>query len=306
MKKTLLIAVTVICLIALTANSVAAFDELSIVGTNTAPVIDCKLDDCYVKVHDFYSPNEAEWYDASDAAHESVGECWATWDADCLYLYFKAAENDYSPSNGPTVSSNGSCVYLALLATLPVDTLPENDMYICQLAINRDENDELQWKYTGSVVEEFRDNSVDQLIYDACPFTFDVSADGTYTTYEIALPWNQLDRTGEVKFTEGHKFFFNYIVCISNDGTQTIAQYGQGLMNDIYDTGGNATLVAAPVVEAAPEPEPEPEVIEAAPEAEAAPVTVTTPAAQTGDLVILAAVSACAALAAFIGKKKQK
>lgn len=295
MKRNFLFFATLICLAALMTCSVFAFDELNFIGTNTAPVIDGVLDDCYTKVHDFYSPNASEWYDTSDTAHETVGECWATWDADNLYLWFKAAENDYTPVNGPTVSSNGSCLYLALLATPPVNDLPENDNYICQLAINRSEDDTLEWKYTGSVVEAYRDNSVDLAIYDSCPFEFDVVVGGDYTYYEIALPWTQLDRTGEIDFTEGHKFFFNYILCVFNDGTETIAQYGQGLMNDVYDMGGNATLVAAPVVET--EPETEAAAVETAQQTE-------TPAAQTGDLVLLS-VLAVAAAGAIISKKKK-
>jgi len=226
------------------------YDDIQLPGTKTAPAIDGKLDDCYVKIHDFYSPDEEEWYDASDAAHAGKGEAWATWDKDNFYTFFKVYEPEYFPQNagGEVPAASSSSMYLALLATKPVDDLPENDNYVLQVALNRSSDDTLEWKYTGSVPEEFRANSADLAMYDETPFTFEcINVDG-YTYYEIAMPWDQIDRTGDVPFGVGHEFTFNYIVTYYDDEEVSwpIVQYGQGLMNDIYDMGGIITMVAAP------------------------------------------------------------
>ncbi|MBQ3707483.1 MAG: discoidin domain-containing protein [Clostridia bacterium] len=253
MKK---ISLLVLCalLTALLAVAAYAYDDIQLPGTNTPPVIDAKLDDCYVKIHDFYSPNEDEWYDNADFGHDAKGEAWGTWDADNFYAFFKIAEEDYFPQNGEAdpPGSNYSSMYLSLLATLPVNDLPENDLYVMQCSFNRSIEDTKEWKYTGSVVEQYRDNSGAYAIYDTCPFDFEVMNDGTWTYYEVKMPWDQIDRTGQVSFTEGHQWFFNYIITWMNDSSYNTVQYGQGLMNDIYDMGGIVTLVAAPGGSAAP------------------------------------------------------
>ena len=231
-----------------TVGKAGDFDDIQLPGTNTAPVIDGKLDDCYVKIHDFYAPDEAMWYDNEDAAHEAKGEAWGTWDKDNFYAFFKVEEEDYFPQNGEAdpPGSNYSSMYLALLATPPVNDLPENDLYVMQCSFNRSIEDTKEWKYTGSVPEQFRDNSGAYAIYDTCPFDFEVVNDGVYTYYEVKMPWDQIDRTGEVDFSVGHKWFFNYIITFTTDSGHAIVQYGQGLMNDIYDMGGLVTLTAAP------------------------------------------------------------
>ncbi|MBR4204055.1 MAG: hypothetical protein IKQ92_01110 [Clostridia bacterium] len=253
MKKLSLIVLCVL-MTALLAVAVSAYDDIQLQGTNTPPVIDGKLDDCYVKIHDFYAPNEDEWYDNEDALHEGRGEAWGTWNAENFYALFKVSEEDYFPQNleGDPPGSTYSSMYLALLATLPVNDLPENDLYVMQCSYNRSIDETKEWKYTGSVVEQYRDNSGAYAVYDTCPFDFEVINDGQYTYYEVKMPWNQIDRTGEVSFTEGHKWFFNYIITFQADSGYKTLQYGQGLMNDIYDMGGIVTLVAAPGGSAAP------------------------------------------------------
>ena len=88
------ISLIVLCALmaVLLAAAAYAYDDIQLPGTNTPPVIDAKLDDCYVKIHDFYSPNEDEWYDNADFGHDAKGEAWGTWDADNFYAFFKIAE----------------------------------------------------------------------------------------------------------------------------------------------------------------------------------------------------------------------
>ena len=331
MKKIAVLLAVALMATMILSVSAFAYDDIQLVGTNKAPTIDGVLDDCYMKIHDFYAPNPDEWYDANDPDHLSQGEAWGTWDADNFYCFFKVKESSYEPGNyeGETPGSNYSSMYLALLATLPVDDLPEDDYYVMQCSLNRSADNTKEWKYTGSVVEEYRYNSADLGIYDSCPFDFETINDGTYTYYEIKMPWNQIDRTGNVKFEAGHKWFFNYIITWNNDGEFPIVQYGQGLMNDVYDMGGEVTLVpaveeetaapetaapetAAPAAEAAPAAAAPAET--AAPAAEAAPaaapVAAAAPAApaaaaQTGDAAAIAVLAAVAALgtAVVVGKK---
>ncbi|MBQ5356361.1 MAG: hypothetical protein IIU08_10875, partial [Clostridia bacterium] len=231
------------------AVGASAYDDIELTGTNTPPVIDGKLDDCYMKIHDFYEPKEEEWYDNEDFGHDAQGGAWGTWDKDNFYGYFKIAEEDYFPKNveheppGSTYSS----MYLALLATQPVNDDPEDPLYVMQCSFNRSIDDTKEWKYTGSVDERYRDNSGAYAKYETCPFDFEVIHEDGFTCYEVAMPWNQIDRTGKVKFTEGHKWTFNYIISwINESGGYNVVQYGQGLMNDIYDMGGIVTLAAAP------------------------------------------------------------
>ncbi len=302
MKKSFLYCIMIAVFILAFSANIYAYDQISLAGTNTPPTIDGKLDDCYTKLHDFYKPNESEWFDSSDSEHKAAGECHATWDSDNLYVFIRAAENDYTPANTPTVASSGSCMYLSLLANLPDNNAPTDPLYVCQLAVNRSEDDTLEWKYTGSVSEEFRDNSVDLIIYSECPFKFEVMTDGTNTYYEIALPWNQIDRIGDQKFEVGHKFFFNYIVTIFNDGESVIAQYGQGLMNDIYDMGGFVELTAAPVLETAP-----PETQAPVSDNSELPSSNTQNAAQTFDIAIFAMLTCVlTSSSAFIISKNKK
>jgi len=105
---------------------------------------------------------------------------------------------------------------------------------------------------------------------------------------------------------EGHKFTFNYIVVMD---PPIIVQYGQGLMNDIYDGGGITTLGAAPALpEPEPEPEPEPVDIPAVAETPAAPPAANPAAPKTGDgfeYIVLAIILAGAA-AATAKKAKAK
>ena len=260
MKKVLCLALLLLMVTGLAAVSSAAdpalatvgkkgdFDDIQLPGTNAPPAIDGKLDDCYVKIHDFYGPDEAMWYDNEDVLHEGKGEAWGTWDKDNFYAFFKVEEEDYFPQNGEAdpPGSTYSSMYLALLATPPVNDLPENDNYVMQCSFNRSIEDTKEWKYTGSVPEQYRDNSGAYAIYDTFPFEFEVVNDGVYTYYEVAMPWNQIDRTGNVDFSVGHEWFFNYIITFTTDSGHATVQYGQGLMNDIYDMGGIVTLTAAP------------------------------------------------------------
>lgn len=290
MKKKFLIILMAVFLAAIFLMPVSAWDNFTMPKANTAPVIDAKLDDSYVKLHDFYQT--AEFVDTSDLDHVGVGSTYITYDDNFLYVYIEAVHDTYAPENSPNVSSNGSCMYLAILSGLP-EVFDANSQI--QLAVNLSADGTQEWKYTGSVPEDARDNSVDKKIYPECPFDFLVARDDAKKTtyYEVALPWSQLDRTGKIEFTEGHVFTFNYIVTL--DPT-IIVQYGQGLMNDIYDGGAYVTLGAAPVVET------EAPVTEAAADAAAAE---TAPAVQTGDISAAFVLVTIIALAGIVLTKKK-
>lgn len=285
-----------VCLVAFLAvlflMPVSAWDNFTMPKTNTPPVIDAKIDDSYVKLHDFY--DSAEFVDTSDLDHLGVGSTYITYDDNFLYVYIEAVHDTYTPENSPVVSANGSCMYLAILSGLPEAFDVDSQI---QLAVNLSSDGTQEWKYTGSVPEDARDNSVDKAIYPECPFDFMVVRDDAKKTtyYEVALPWSQLDRTGKIEFTEGHVFTFNYIVVMD---PPVIVQYGQGLMNDIYDGGAYVTLGAAPVVETeAPATE--------APAAADSPAAEAAPAVQTGDVSALLVLSSLIALAGLaISKKK--
>ena len=157
---------------ALLSISLYAYDDVQLVGTDTPPTIDANLDDSYMKLHDFYGPDVTQWYDTNDTDHKAKGEAWATWDKDNFYCFFKIAEPGYAPENGAgeTPASTYFSMYLALLATEPVDNLPQDSYHVMQACINRSADDTLEWFYTGSVPEEFRDNSANYAIYPECPF----------------------------------------------------------------------------------------------------------------------------------------
>ena len=264
-----------------------AFDEFTIPKTNSPVTIDGKLDDCYFKLHNFY--DSEEFLDDRDSDKEGKGSAYVTWDDKNLYVYIEAVHDSYEPVNNPKVAADGSCMYLAILAGLPDDFNEDSQI---QLAINLSEEGTQDFKYTGSVPEDDRYDSVENIppakLFDYITVR-DESKKTTY--YEVALPWTQLDRTGTYKFTEGHKFTFDYIVVLD---PPIIVQYGQGLMNDIYDGGGILTLGAAP---AAAEPETEADTINTGtadsaapvvqPEIQAAQPPIQTSAAPTGDSLII-------------------
>ena len=335
MKKLAICLALIMVVSALASVSAFAWDYIDLTGTNTVPVIDGKLDDCYQKIHDFYQPNADEWPDSADPDHLAKGEAWATWDKDNFYSFFKIYEPDYEPQNGSEErpAASYSSMYVAYLATEPGDDdLPQDPYHVLQFCFNRSLDNTLEWFYTGSVPEEFRDNSGEHNIWpDMPPIKFDCINDGTYTYYESAIPWSEIDRTGQQKFEVGHKMTFNYIITWYNadEGNYPYVQYGQGLINDIYDCGGIITLqpaieeetaapetaapeTAAPAAEAAPAAAAPAET--AAPAAEAAPaaapVAAAAPAApaaaaQTGDVAAIAVLAAVAALgtAVVVSKK---
>jgi hypothetical protein len=290
MKKKLFTVLLTVFLAAMFVLPVSAWDNFTMPKTNTAPVIDGKLDDCYVKLHDFYQT--AEFLDNMDTAHAGAGCTYVTYDDASLYVYIEAVHDNYSPVNDPKVSSNGSCMYLAILSGLPDAFNADSQI---QLAINLSADGKQEWKYTGSVPENARDNSVDMAIYKECPFKFMVVRDNAKKTtyYEIGLPWTQLDRTGTIDFKEGHVFTFDYIVTLDPG---VIVQYGQGLMNDIYDGGAYITLGAAPVAET------EAPVTAAAAGTDAADGAA---AAQTSDLTAVFVLASIIALAGITAARKK-
>jgi Domain of unknown function (DUF1083). len=290
MKKALTALLFSLLIIAIIPVNIFAFDNYTIPKTTTAPAIDGKADSCYMKLNSFY--DTAEYLTNYDANQDGKGSVYLCYDDTNLYVYIEAIHDTYSPLNDPYVSSNGSCMYLAILAGLP-DAFNENSQI--QLAINLSEDGTQEWKFTGSVPADTKDNSVDKIYSDTAPFQYITVRDEKVTTtyYEVALPWKVLDRTGTIDFTEGHVFTFDFIVT-ENPGT--IVQYGQGLMNDIYDGGSYITLGAAPVVETAA-----PETV-----AEAAVVDTTTTAVQTGTADMqIAAICIAAALAGLVLVKKK-
>ncbi|MCL1792980.1 MAG: hypothetical protein FWG34_03835 [Oscillospiraceae bacterium] len=300
MKK--IAAILALCMMALIlCVPVSAFDEFTIPKTNTPPVIDGKLDDCYFKLHDFYATEE--FLEDRDSDKEGKGSTYLTWDDANLYVFIEAIHDSYEPVNNPKVAADGSCMYLAILAGLPDDF--DEDSQI-QLAINFSEDGTQEFKYTGSVPEDDRYDSVENVspvkLFDYITIR-DEAKKTTY--YEVALPWTQLDRTGTYKFVEGHKFTFDYIVVLD---PPIIVQYGQGLMNDIYDGGGFVTLGAAPAApEPEPEPEPEPAPAEEAPAAAAPEPQTEAPAAaaQTGDNTAMYFVLAAMAVLFAASKKRR-
>ncbi|MCL2518208.1 MAG: hypothetical protein FWF15_06550 [Oscillospiraceae bacterium] len=287
MKKIAYILLTAFVLTWIFCIPSLAFDEFTVQKTNTPPVIDGKLDDCYVKLHDFYDTDQ--FPTDSDSNKEGKGATYITWDDNNLYVYIEAYHNNYEPVNNPKVAASGSCMYLAILAGLP-EAFDEDSQI--QLAINLSDEGKQEYKYTASVPEKDRYDSVEDISPTKLIDYITVRDESKKITYyEIALPWNQLDRTGTYKFVEGHKFTFNYIVVMD---PPIIVQYGQGLMNDIYDGGGILTLGAAPAVIV--------EEVEEAAEPEAA-VTLPAPAPvpQTGDnsafmVIVLAIIFASAIL----------
>lgn len=290
MKKKWLLILCVIFLALIFVMPVSAWDNFTMPKTNTPPVIDGIMDDCYVKLHNFYDTDQ--FVDTSDLDHVGKGSTYITYDDKFLYVYIEAIHDTYAPENSPVVSASGSCMYLAILSGLPEAFNVDSQI---QLAVNLSADGTQEWKYTGSVPEYDRDNSVDKAIFSECPFDFKVVRDDAkkITYYEVGLPWSQLDRTGEIEFKEGHVFTFNYIVVMD---PPIIVQYGQGLMNDIYDGGGYITLGAAPIVETE------------APETEAAaetPVAQTAPAAQTADISAVFVLSAVLSMAGIVFFKKK-
>jgi len=302
MKK-LALAMTACIMVLVLCVPVLAFDEFTVPKTNTPPAIDGKLDDCYFKLHDFYATDQ--FLDDRDSDKEGKGSTYVTWDDKNLYVYIEAIHGDYSPSNNPKVGADGSCMYLAILAGMPDDFGEDSQI---QLAINLSDEGTQEFKYTGSVPEYDRYDSAENISPVKLFDYITVRDEAKKTTYyEVALPWTQLDRAGKYKFVEGHKFTFNYIVVLD---PPIIVQYGQGLMNDIYDGGGFVTLGAAPAL---PEPDPVPEPTappEATPVPEAVPEQPPAPPAAspvTGDnLAMLAVLAGLLAGAAFMVAKKAK
>jgi hypothetical protein len=279
-----------------------AYDEITIPGTNDRPQIDGKLSDGegYFKLHNFYDTDQ--FPTDRDADKVSKGVTYVTYDYDNLYVLIAADEATYAPLNNPTVSASGSCMYLAILGGMP-DEFDENSQI--QLAINLSEEGKQEYKFTGSVPEADRFNSVDAIAPSQL-FEYitvrDEAAKITY--YEVALPWKQLDRAGKYTYVEGHKFTFNYIVCMD---LPNILQYGQGLLNDIYDGGGILTLGAFPVEEVIEvEVTPETTAPEAAVVAPTTDAPVATAPATADSGVIVFAILAVLAAAVVVATKKAR
>lgn len=290
MKKVFMAIVVCMLIFSVLPVNILAFDNYTIPKTTTPPAIDGNLDSCYMKLNSFYDTEE--YLVNYDENQDGKGSVYLCYDDDNLYVYIDAIHDLYSPLNDPYVSSNGSCMYLAILSGLPEDFNEDSQI---QLAINLSEDGTQEWKFTGSVPADTKDNSVDQIYSDTAPFQYITvrNEDAATTYYEVALPWKVLDRTGTVDFTEGHVFTFDFIVT-ENPGT--IVQYGQGLMNDIYDGGSYITLGAAPVVETEA-----PETV-----AETAPAEPAAAAVQTGVIDMqITAICIAAALAGIVLLKKK-
>ena len=256
-RKTLIAAVSISVAALMTVSS-SAMDFISLAGGERRPSIDGAFEGedlrLYQKIHDFYQPDAGEWPDDNDPNHKAKGEAWATWDSDFLFCLFKVYEPQYKPGNVAGDSpraQDSSCIYLSFLGTEPDDYTKEQIQtdYVLQFAFNRSQDNTLEWKYTGSVKSEYRDSSEFHDIYpDLPPIQFECRNDGSCTYYECAIPWSELDRTGEQVFRSGHKILFNY--CITwwdaDEGEYRYLQYGRGLMWDKYDMGGTVTLETEP------------------------------------------------------------
>lgn len=328
-KLALILAVSMIAVFA----AVPAFAaELTFPGTKTAPVIDGAIDDCYVYLHDFYSDDT--FNDDNDPDHVIQGKAYATWDKNNLYVALTA----YTPNNGGETRDNaidmgvGCCGYIAVLGKAD-GSQTDDQRFEIGIAI-AEEGDQV-WKTCSPADIKDAWPGVNG-VYDTCPFSYAISRDEAtkYNTYEWAVPWTFLDRTGTLTYDVGSQIVFNYSITAHTPdeyggGEPLYMEYGGGIWANGYDSGATVTLgdyqivvedepeTAAPAAEPAPAAEAAPAAAPApaetaAPVAEtAAPVAApapaaAAPAAQTGDtaaVIILAAVAALGT-AAVIGKKR--
>ena len=299
-----------------------ADDAFTLPGTSTAPVIDGVLDDCYVKLHNFYEVDN--FSDAYDPDKTIKGAAYATWDKWGLYVMIEAYYENWGPVTEDRAIDIGlgNAGYVSCLAT---DGDYDDDTQRFEIGCGIAEEGTQMWKVSGPA--DLKDSSADQNVFEVAPFEHYCVNDtaNKCAWYEFGIPWNFMDRTGTINYDVGTKFIFNYAANVHTteeyaEGNSHIVEYGGGCWAGSYTDGGVVTLgeyqivvedepetaapeTAAPAAEAAPAP-----AAEAAPAPAAAPVAETAapvaaaapaaaaPAAQTGDVAAIAVLAAVAAL----------
>ena len=306
----------------LLAMAIPAFadDAFTLPGTKTAPVIDGVLDDCYVKLHNFYEVDN--FSDQYDPDKNIKGAAYATWDKWGLYVILEV----YYPNWGPVPEDQaldiglGNAGYVSCIAT---DGDYDDDTQRFEIGCGISEEGTQIWKVSGPA--DLKDSSAGQDVFEVAPFEhYCVNDEANHLAwYEFGIPWTFMDRTGTINYDVGTKFIFNYAANVHTteeyaEGDSHIVEYGGGCWAGAYTDGGVCTLgdyqivveeepeTAAPETEApaAAEPAPAPaaETAAPAPVAEtAAPAPVAAPAAaapaaQTGDMAAVAVLAAVAAL----------
>ena len=327
MRKALPLIIICFIMAALTVHASADF---TIPGTPKPPVIDGEIDECYGLIHDFYSDDRFK--DDNDPDHVIKGQAFAAWDKDNFYFALTAytPEQGGMPSEKAMSLAEGSGAYVAILGKAD-GTYTDDQRFEIGIAIS-EEGDQI-WKTCspGDIRDAYGVNDV----WDECPFTFCVKRDEAtkFDTYEWAIPWTFLDRSGQISFGVGSQMILNYSPCCHSadmwtDGDKLYFEYGGGIWADSYEDG--ATITLGVVIEAETEAqaeaapaEPAASAAETAAPAAAAPAETAAPAAetaapapaaapaapaaaaQTGDaaaVVILAAVAALGT-AVVVGKK---
>jgi len=299
-----MVLIAIILLSGMFILNVSAADAYTIPGANNAPVIDGKLDDSYMKLHDFY---DCENYKTIGDDDKSIkGSVYATYDANNLYVFIIAdtpvndAYYDDALSMGEFV-----CAYIAILGTAPGGGYTDDSRFEIGIAIGNDGRQ--MWKTCSP--GNIRDSIAEKAVFSEAPFTYFVVRDeaAKKNYYEFAVPWTFVDRSGTFIYKEGSQITFNCLVNVHvreeylSSGQPHFYEYGGGIWNGGYEDGGIITLGAYPpiVVE---------EIVEELPDiADVVTVTPTVPpiSPQTSDTIALFVILAIAALS-FIAAKKRK
>lgn len=322
MKK-LAIALVAAMLLAMAIPSFAD-DAFTLPGTKTAPVIDGVLDDCYVKLHNFYDVDNFQ--DQYDPDKTIKGAAYATWDKWGLYVMLEVYSEEWGPNTEDDAINIGigSAGYVSCIAK-EGDYDDDNQRF--EIGHGLSEEGTQMWKVSGPA--DLKDSSSDQMVFEVAPFEHYCIRDeaNKVAWYEFGIPWTFMDRTGTINYDVGTKFIFNYAANVHTteeyaEGESHIVEYGGGCWSGAYTDGGVCTLgdyqlvveeepeteAPAPAAEAAPAPAAEaapapaaaaPAAAEAAPAAApvaAAAPAAAAPAAQTGDAAAIAILAAVAAL----------
>jgi len=302
-KKTLMFLTAIILLSCMFIINVSAADAYTIPGANTAPIMDGKLDDAYMKLHDFY---DCENYKTIGDADKSIkGAIYATYDANNLYV-FVVADTPVNDAYYDDALAMGEfvCAYIAILGTAPGGGYTDDSRFEVGIAIGNDGRQ--MWKTCSP--GDIRDSIAQKAVFQEAPFKYFVVRDeaAKKNFYEFAIPWTFVDRSGTFSYKEGSQITFN---CLANvhvreeylsSGEPHFYEYGGGIWNGGYEDGGIVTLGAYPeiVVEVVEEELPD--------IADVVTVTPTVPVIpQTSDITAISAILAIAALSVLVSKKRK-
>jgi len=303
-KKILMILTAIILLSCMFMLNVHAADAYTIPGANNAPVMDGKLDDSYMKLHDFYA---CENYKTIGDEDKSIkGAVYMTYDANNVYVFIEAnvpindAYAEDALSMGEFV-----CAYIAILGTVPGGGYTDDSRFEIGIALGNDGSQ--LWKTCSP--GDIRDSSAQKAVFTEAPFKFFVARDeaAKKNFYEFAVPWTFVDRSGTFSYKEGSQITFNCLANIhvredyKSSGQPHFYEYGGGIWNGGYEDGGIITLGAYPIIEIIIDEVPGGEE-----EAEVATVPPVKPASpQTSDTIALFAVLAIASMAVLVSKKRR-